>query len=1188
MKCDSNDNDGELSESTPHPSLDDVLSEFKATWFRSQAPDVEQYCERYPRFAQAIRQLAEQLRLPDETLDSGSRHRTAPQTGVNSSWRATPKLASATDTSNLPNVDHYELINEVGRGAMGVVYEAIDQQLGRRVAMKMLPTRLATDRAIARFQREARAIAKLHHSNIVPLFEVGESSGQLYLAMQFIQGVSLDAVINRSMARRSPASYQHRSEGATGATTANDASPHAGSSLTPRDRSPASATSIDSQESWLDTLVDRIDGQQPTSVTGSGSSTSSTVVSRSRQIARRILQVAEALEYAHQRGIVHRDVKPSNLMLDENGALWLTDFGLAKTEDDSLTQTGEFVGTLRFMAPENYRGIADHRSDIYSLGLTLYEWLALRPAYETDDRLTLVAMIQARSPARLRTLNPHIPRDLETIVSKAIDRDPQRRYARAQELADDLRRFVDDLPIQARRLRVPEKVWRWANRNRGLAASLATLAAVIMLSLVGLVMATQHFQRMAEQEQELARSNRRQLYFSEMQLAANAAERVGGVSLTQQLLQHWIPESPDNGIATPSDLRGPEWHYLSRTTRGPSTVLLTDKLMLLDVAISPDARYIATGGEAETLFIWNVEQRRVEHQTRLSSAITVVDWFADSRGVVVGSRDGSLHICRQDAVGEWDVDMVGSYEQPIRQLSISPDGGRLAACGRFGIAVINFEAERFQPLLQPDDHAQLSRINALSWRDDGKQLASLSQLGTLRVWNVETGKLAIELSHLENNPALEVFVGNKFCRWKDDGTQIAVGGKAIVLVDAPSDERDEQAHAVRIEPVGGEVMDLCWHDALDQIVTVGENCEVTIHDSQMNPLRQLKGHTATINGVALAPEAGWLVTVSNDGTLRHWDYPSLSDNRPTMAGAFAVSPTDQRFAATGGDRHVIELFDVTSQQSVQTLRLPDDVNPSWLGFIAWRPNGEQLAVARGNGRANAYVDVWNIKSSQLVHSLDVTTNFVQSIAWHPTWPILAVSSNNGTPVEFWNVDQGHMVSDIEVPNWHWNTVDWHPDGNWMSVVAAEANLIPIVIDADTNGLTLQSGRPKQLARPPKAFATNRQLLTGCFSGDGSLFAAGGQDRTIDLYSTQTWKPLVSLQGHSGVVLAAAWHPDGSRLATTSADGLLKLWDRSTGQQAMSVAIGPTNCRQLAWTSDGHYLVLHVDQRFRVLDFTDER
>ncbi len=205
-----------------------------------------------------------------------------------------------------------------------------------------------------------------------------------------------------------------------------------------------------------------------------------------RSVARVGLQVADALAYAHKQGILHRDIKPSNLLLDLQGTVWVTDFGLAKAEDaDELTHTGDIVGTVRYMAPERFEGSSLPQSDVYALGMTLYEMLTLRPAFGDSNRARLIQRILKEEPPAPRKLDPRIPRDLETVILKAIAHDPARRYATAGELAEDLRRFLADRPIQARRSRLPERFWRWCRRNPAIASLTVIIALLLCVVAVG-------------------------------------------------------------------------------------------------------------------------------------------------------------------------------------------------------------------------------------------------------------------------------------------------------------------------------------------------------------------------------------------------------------------------------------------------------------------------------------------------------------------------------------------------------------------------------------------------------------------------------------------------------------------------------------------------------------------------------
>ena len=363
----------------------------------------------------------------------------------------------------------FRIVRELGRGGMGIVYEAEQVSLGRRVALKVLPFAAAIDpRRIRRFQVEAQAAAQLHHPHIVAIFAVGCDRGVHYYAMQLIEGRTLAAVIEE---------MSHA--GGLALDGPDDALALPGDAPAPD----AATTAHD-----LDVPVDGDLTPPPSTVPASGSTPPRASAGRFLAVARLGIQAAEALEHAHGLGVLHRDVKPANLMIDADGGLWITDFGLARFQEDvGLTRSGDVLGTLRYMSPEQARAggaIVDQRTDIYSLGATLYELATLRPAFDGRDRPELLRRVMLDDPTAPRRLDPTIPRDLETIILKAMAKDPASRYAAARELADDLRRFLEHKPIRARRPTMAEHLAKWARRHRAAvaAASVALLLAMAIAS----------------------------------------------------------------------------------------------------------------------------------------------------------------------------------------------------------------------------------------------------------------------------------------------------------------------------------------------------------------------------------------------------------------------------------------------------------------------------------------------------------------------------------------------------------------------------------------------------------------------------------------------------------------------------------------------------------------------------------
>lgn len=483
--------------------LELLAAEFTERQRHGESPSISEYATQYPELAAEIRELFPAIATM-ERLKVHKQQDTAPRASLGA--------------VQLERLGDFRILDEIGRGGMGIVYEAFQESLGRHVAVKVLPRQLLLDaKHLQRFQREAQTAAKLHHTNIVPVFGVGEQEGFHYIVMQLIRGIGLDVVLATLRQRGScstapedgqdavPRPAERDREGETrslvGALVAGrfaQAREPSPSSLEPLETvvSPKTEGPADTEKSSspVSGAAERLQQDRDTKVDGSRNATGAISAAAAapshawrlgppywRSAATIGLQVADALHYAHVQHTLHRDIKPANLLLDSQGIVWITDFGLAKAvEQDNVTQTGAIVGTLRYMAPEQFTGQSDARSDVYSLGLTLYELLTLQPAFEDTSRSGLIRKITHEEPSRPRKLNPEIPRDLETIVLKSIAREPAARYQSAGAMAEDLQRFLDDRPVAARRSSPPERLWRWCRRNP-VVASLSSAVLVMMV-----------------------------------------------------------------------------------------------------------------------------------------------------------------------------------------------------------------------------------------------------------------------------------------------------------------------------------------------------------------------------------------------------------------------------------------------------------------------------------------------------------------------------------------------------------------------------------------------------------------------------------------------------------------------------------------------------------------------------------
>ena len=409
------------------PRLLEAVRAYQAEWEAGRCPERKDYFARHPDLVQALEICFDGLDL----VQGARPYLTATATTA-------PGLAG--DGSPLrpeQALGDFRIVREIGRGGMGIVYEAVQLSLGRPVALKVLPFAAAIDeRNLQRFKTEAQAAAMLHHTNIVPVHAVGCERGMHFYAMQMIEGQSVASLIDAWRVQAGKPAAQ----------------------LSSVERSlPATNQTLKKSE-------------------------------RFRGVARFGAQAARALEHAHKFGVIHRDIKPANLLVDQRGNLWITDFGLAQFRDSvHLTGTGDLVGTLRYMSPEQASGLRvlmDQRTDIYSLGATLYEMLALEPIFTGETRQALLRQILDEEPRPPRFWNKSIPPELETIVLKAVSKNPGERYQAAGLLADDLQRFLDDQPILARRPSIWDRGRKWARRHPAVVGAGVVL---LFLSCLGLV-----------------------------------------------------------------------------------------------------------------------------------------------------------------------------------------------------------------------------------------------------------------------------------------------------------------------------------------------------------------------------------------------------------------------------------------------------------------------------------------------------------------------------------------------------------------------------------------------------------------------------------------------------------------------------------------------------------------------------
>jgi serine/threonine protein kinase len=441
------------SEIPDDPRLLQAVQEYLELLEKGRRPDQNEFLKRFPDIAEPLAQCIGGL-----DLVHGAAGREE-----NADAAMAPGRGEPLPTEPLGD---FRIVREIGRGGMGIVYEAVQLSLGRRVALKVLPFAATFDaKHLQRFNNEAKAAAQLHHTNIVPVFAVDVQRGVHFYAMQLIDGHSLADIVRQVRQKLGkPVDEVNKAQAAS--TTVR----YAEAPAPPKDSTAAAGETV--SEFSLTLSTDR-------------------TASRDRyfrHVARLAVQAAEALEHAHQYGIVHRDIKPANLIVESQGRLWITDFGLAQFHTGTaLTQTGDLMGTLRYMSPEQASGqrvLLDHRTDIYSLGATLYELVTLEPIFPGATRQELLHQILNQEPRPPRSLEKAVPVDLETIILKAVAKNPGERYGSAKDLADDLRRYLEDKPIHAKRPGLVDRARKWARRHPSVVGAAIVL---LMLCIAGLV-----------------------------------------------------------------------------------------------------------------------------------------------------------------------------------------------------------------------------------------------------------------------------------------------------------------------------------------------------------------------------------------------------------------------------------------------------------------------------------------------------------------------------------------------------------------------------------------------------------------------------------------------------------------------------------------------------------------------------
>ena len=1016
----------------------------------------------------------------------------------------------------------YELLGEIAHGGMGVVYKARQAHLERVVALKMLLRgHVASSRDIRRFRQEAEAAASLQHQNIVPIYEVGFHDGQHYFSMGYVDGPSLAAVVK---------------EGPVAAMEA----------------------------------------------------------------AAIVEQVASAVAYAHDSGVIHRDLKPANILLDRVSAAasqnsshaiklslsschsegagqfipMVTDFGLAKIVQASneLTGTGEIIGTPSYIPPEQAAGHVDRLGpsvDIYSLGAVLYCLLTGRPPFRAATVMETLVQVVDNEPTLPSLLNSQVPRDLETICLKCLQKDRRNRYRSAQDLVDDLRRFQNGEPIEARPVHSLERAWRWCRRNPVVSS---LVSAVVLLLLLGSIVSTS-FAIHADQNATIARQlasdketlalvaelqaaeaadserlRSKELYVARMNLVQRAWEQENTPRMLQ-LLNSLAPTSKDD-----PDLRGFEWRYWWNVLHSDERTINAVRVHSIDC--SPDGRTVAVGGQG--LSLRDLDSGRLLH-------------------------DLDARLCPSTAM--------------------SPDGRHVAAC--FDRQVMVFEVESGQAVHVLDGHDE--EVRCVAYHPDGNRLVSGggdavgtedAGSGELFVWDLITGA---RLATVQNLPTAIVSLA-----FNTDGDLLAAGDRrGFISLWDPSNW--VQSKTWRAGSDNSPISGLSFSLDGKRVVSSGWNLRVwdVATTKQMGALTSRGGQ---VRDAEVHPDGRHVVGGLESGTVCMWDLTSQElvrqwQGHSSRITSISIGPQGNRVVSaeigTG-----VKVWNLSTNPERQVL----SVQPKYISQIEFSPDSQWMACAEGTSRRpdrRGVVQLWNVASNARGPVLAGHQCGVFGVSFNPVdGRTLATASADGS-VLLWDLEYGTLIDEFVRQESPFFGIDYHPDGKRLATCDDDGCIK--VWNCQTRAVEMEFAVTGQPARNVRFSPCGRQLavshkrrlivwelqggdivldepMKSCQSlafGSNSQTIASTDGRELSMWELRSSEEQFHLSAHNRYCKSVAVSPDGRSVATGGLDNTLKLWSTETGEQLLvlsnvgaltAIAFSPDGSR-LAASGEGHQVIL---------------